>query len=204
MTKRRESEKGRCACALDCLLSLPLGYPIRKEIPGAYYHVGTRGNNQRDIYSDETSRLIFLLMVQKLAKRHDWRVLGYCLMNNHYHLVLRLGAGGMSRGMQTLNGGYAFAFNERHGRRDHLFGRRFWSRELVDSEDIIRTCAYIDLNPRRSFEIEPGDWPWSSYRATAGLVTPRGCHHVTDLWSQIDQQPRVAIENWRSFVEACA
>jgi len=102
-----------------------MGYPLREEIAGAYYHVGTRGNNQRDIYRDARSRLVFLLMLQGLAKRYDWRVLAYCLMNNHYHLVLRLGDLGMSRGMQSLNGGYAISFNAREGRRDHLFGRRF-------------------------------------------------------------------------------
>jgi len=72
-----------------------MGYPLREEIAGAYYHVGTRGNNQRDIYTTDNTRLIFLLMLQRLAKRHDWQVVTYCLMSHHYHLVLRLGAGGL-------------------------------------------------------------------------------------------------------------
>src|SRR5436305_1010352 len=166
-----------------------MGYPLRDEIPGAYYHVGTRGNNRRDIYSDDTSRLIFLLMVQALAKEHGWRVLAYCLMKNHYHLVIRLSHGGMSRGMQSLNGGYAFAFNQRHGRQD---------------EDLLRTCAYIDLNPLRSFQVEPADWPWSSYRATAGLTAPHGCHHAADLWKHLARAPREAMATWPGFVESCA
>jgi REP element-mobilizing transposase RayT len=181
-----------------------MGYPLREELPGAYYHVGTRGNNRRDIFSDDTSRLIFLLMLQRLARRYDWRVLAYCLMVNHYHLVLRLGDGGMSRGMQYLNGGYAFTFNQREGRRDHLFGRRFWSRELEGSDDILRTCAYVELNPLRSFEVAPGDWQWNSYRATAGLTNPLGCHHPAELWAHLDPVPRVAMAVWPGFVESYA
>ena len=98
-----------------------MGYPLREEIEGAYYHVGTRGNNQRDIYSDDASRLLFLRMLQQLAKKYQWSILAYCLMNNHYHLALRLDSGGLSRGMQALNGGYALTFNAREGRRDQPF-----------------------------------------------------------------------------------
>jgi REP element-mobilizing transposase RayT len=180
-----------------------MGYPLREEIEGTYHHVGTRGNNKRDIYSDEKSRLLFLLMLQKLAKRHDWRVLAYCLMNNHYHLVLRLGVGGLSRGMQSLNGHYAAAFNAREGRCDHLFGRRFWSRELDVEDDLVRTCAYVDVNPWRSFGVPHTDWLWSGYRATAGLGDPLGFHRVGDLWRILNPQPRVAMDTYAAIVADC-
>jgi REP element-mobilizing transposase RayT len=177
-----------------------MGYPLREEIEGAYYHVGTRGNNQRDIFTDDFSRLIFLLMLQRLAKNHDWRVLAYCLMINHYHVVLQLGTGGLSRGMKSLNGGYARAFNAREERRDHLFGRRFWSRELGDADDVLRTCAYIDLNPTRSFAVAPEDWPWSSYRAAAGLEPPKGFHKVNDLWQLISPRPRTSMDAYTALI----
>lgn len=180
-----------------------MGYPLREEKEGACYHVGTRGNNQRDIYTDDKSRLIFLLMLQRLAKRHSWRVLAYCLMNNHYHLILQLGAGGLWRGMQSLNGNYASAFNARAGRRDHLFGRRFWSRELGDADDLVRTCAYIDANPTRSFDIPHSEWPWSGYRAAAGLDAPLGFHRVGDLWRVLDPKPRAAMDAYALIVMDC-
>jgi REP element-mobilizing transposase RayT len=180
-----------------------MGYPLREEIAGAYYHVGTRGNNKRDIYSDDTSRLIFLLLTQRLAKRHDWRVLAYCLMNNHYHLVLQLGAGGLSRGMKSLNGGYARAFNVREGRRDHLFGRRFWSRELVDADDVINTCAYVDLNPLRSFGIPPDKWPWNGFRATIGSTPPLGFHRAADVWRLLHDEPRRGMDAYADLIGAC-
>jgi putative transposase len=179
-----------------------VGYPRRDEIEGACYHVGTRGNNQRDIYSDDASRFLFLLMLQTLAKTYEWRILAYCLMNNHYHLAMRLGRGGLSRGMQALNGGYAVTFNAREGRRDHLFGRRFWSRELVDRDEVLTTCAYIDRNPMRSFGRAPGDWAWSGYNAAAGLEAPKGFHKVGDLWRLLEPQPRVAMDAYASLVAA--
>ncbi len=187
--------RARRALTLD-----EMSYPLREELEGAYYHVGTRGNNQRDIYSDSPSRLMFQLMLQRLAKQYGWRVIAYCLMNNHYHLVLQLGAGGMSRGMQSLNGGYAQAFNARESRRDHVFGRRFWSREIGDADDLLRTCAYVDLNPTRSFDTVPWDWPWNGYRAAVGLEAPQGFHKVGDLWQLLDPQPRKAMDVYAALV----
>ena len=180
-----------------------MGYPLREEIAGAYYHVGTRGNNRRDIYTTDTTRLVFMLMLQTIAKRHAWRVLAYCLMNNHYHLVLRLGTRGLSRGMQSLNGGYATAFNAREGRMDHLFGRRFWSRELLDADDVIGTCAYIDLNPTRSFDVALGDWKWSGFAAATGQQTPVGFHRVGDLWQLLDPRPRAGMAAYEQIVADC-
>lgn len=177
-----------------------MGYPLREEIEGTYYHVGTRGNNQRDIYTDDLSRLIFLLLLQQLARQYGWRVVAYCLMNNHYHLLLQLGAGGLSRGMRSLNGGYARAANAREGRRDHIFGRRFWSREITDADDLLRTCAYIDRNPTRSFGAAPWNWPWSGYRAAAGLDAPTGFHKVDDLWRLMNPQPRTAMDTYAALV----
>ena len=134
---------------------------------------------------------------------YGWRIVAYCLMVNHYHLVLQIGDLGLSRGMQGLNGGYARAFNAREGRRDHLFGRRFWSRQLDDLDDVIRTCVYIDLNPTRSFDIAPEEWPWSGHRAAIGLDAPTGFHKVGDLWRQIDTKPRTAMDWYAELVAAC-
>ena len=200
--KRNKSETGRCETLAILLAWYPMGYPLREEIPGAYYHVVTRGNNRQDVYTSEASRLIFYLWLQLLVKKYGWSIVAYCLMVNHYHLVLQIGTGGLSRGMQSLNGGYARAYNAREGRQDHLWGRRFWSRELGDVDDLIRTCVYVDANPTRSFGIAPADWQWSSHRALVGLDAPTGFHKVGDVWRLLDPKPRTSMDGYAELVAA--
>ncbi len=179
-----------------------MGYPIREEFPGCYYHVGTRGNNQRPIYRDAGSRTIFLVRLAIIARRFGWEIAAYCLMTNHYHLVIKLGDLGMSRGMQSLNGGYAIAFNARYARRDHLFGRRFWSRELEDENDILETCRYVELNPvRKAMTTLPDEWRWSSYRAAVGITLPDRSHSPEAIWRLFDSEPRLAMDAYGRFVE---
>jgi REP element-mobilizing transposase RayT len=141
----------------------------RIEIPGGYYHVCTRGNNRRPIFVDDRDRRVFLMMLRRLARKYGWAIYAHCSMRNHYHLLLQLSEGGLSRGMCELNGGFALDFNARHERSDHLFGRRFWS-DLIDHEShLLASCRYIVLNPVRAGLSDDADsWPWSSYRACAG------------------------------------
>jgi putative transposase len=176
-------------------------YPLREELPGCWYHVGTRGNNRRAIYTDAASRKVFLLRLQIVVAYHDWTIAAYCLMTNHYHLVIKLSERGMSDGMKELNAGYSRAFNIRNGRQDHLFGRRFWSRQLTDEHDLVTTCRYVELNPWRSFSRRPASWPWSSHRATAGIEPPPQFHSPSSVWGMLGGQPRRAMQAWTSFVE---
>jgi REP element-mobilizing transposase RayT len=105
-----------------------MGYAPRIEVPYGYYHVVTRGNNRRTIYADDRDRELFLMILARVARRYGWSFLAYCLMGNHYHFVLQLAEAGISRGMCELNTAYAATNNLRHGRADHVFGRRFLER----------------------------------------------------------------------------
>ncbi len=179
-----------------------MGYAIREENPGCLYHVGTRGNNQRPIFSDPGSRVMFLVRLGIVARRYEWKVVAYCLMRNHYHFVIRLGQFGMARGMQSLNGGYAIAFNIRNSRRDHLFGRRYWSRELDDESDVLETCRYIELNPvRNGMTNLPEAWAWSSNRAAIGMSKPAPFHSPDEIWRLFDPQPRIAMAAYDRYVK---
>jgi putative transposase len=178
------------------------GYPIREEVPGCWYHVVTRGNNRRPIFTGDATRRLFLIRLQIVVARYDWIVPAYCLMRNHYHLVIGLGRRGMALGMKELNGGYARAFNIREGREDHLFGRRYWSR-LLDEPDLITTCRYVELNPFRSGpRVRPEEWPWSSYRATVGMSLPTPFHTPSVVWKVFGDEPRQAMSTWQAYVEA--
>ena len=173
----------------------------RIEVPGGYYHVCTRGNNRKPIFADDLDRALFLAMLRRLATRYGWTVYAYCLMTNHYHVLLQLSEGGLSRGMCQLNGGYALTFNERHGLSNHLFGRRFWSDLLERDSHLLASCRYIVLNPvRAGLADDAGSWPWSSYRACAGVELPPSFLAAGELLQLFGARPSAAQAAYRGYV----
>lgn len=147
-----------------------MGRPHRVEIPGGIYHVTTRGSNRQRIYWADEDRSLFLRLLGIVTAKYSWTVLAYCLMTNHYHLVLQIADGGLSAGMQWLNGTCSRVTNQRRGRTAHLFRNRFSSRLIEAEEHLLVACRYVVLNPVRAGACaHPDEWPWSSYRATAGL-----------------------------------
>ncbi len=130
-----------------------------------------RGVEKRSIYADDGDRLHFLHRLEKVIDDYRWQLRAYVLMSSHYHLFFRTPLTNLSRGMQDLDGHYASFFNARHRRVGHLFQGRFKG-HLVDSEAYLLSLSrYIVLNPVRAGMVEtPGEWRWSSYRATAGLA----------------------------------
>jgi REP element-mobilizing transposase RayT len=153
-------------------------------VPYGYYHVATRGNNRRHIYDDDRDRRYFLSLLRRIARRYGWSVYAYCLMGNHYHLVFQIEERGLSKGMCELNLGYALGYNIRHGRSNHLFGRRFWSEMITSNEYLLGACRYVVQNPiRAGLCASCEQWEWSSYRATVGLTTPEPFLAVKDVLS---------------------
>lgn len=137
------------------------------------YHLTARGNNRQEIYVDDTDRRFFLSLLERSAVRYGWRCWAYCLMTNHFHLVVKTPRGVLSEGMQELNGGYARTFNRRHGREGHLFRNRFWAEQVASDSHLLESLRYVVLNPvRAGICALPEHWPWSSYRSSAGLETP--------------------------------
>ncbi len=143
--------------------------PLRIEIPGAVYHVTSRGDRQETIFVDEMDRRRLLKIVGNAMHRLNAEVLAYCLMGNHYHLVLHTRQPNLSRLMRHINGEYSRTFNQRHEYVGHLFQGRFKA-ILVDSDAyLMELCRYVELNPvRAGLVTAAGEWPWSSYRAHAG------------------------------------
>jgi putative transposase len=133
----------------------------RDQTPG-YFHVTTRGNNRRDIFETVDDRRIFLALLNRIARQQEWKLPAWCLMINHFHLVLETRHENLSAGMQRLNGVYAKWFNAWHNRKNHLFGRRFWSKRIEDETQLRDTAEYILHNPvRAGFCADPWDWRWS-------------------------------------------
>ena len=145
--------------------------PLRLEFAGALYHLTARGNARADIFVDDADRGLFLDLLGKEIAQQGWRCYGYCLMDNHYHLLIETPGANLVAGMRRFNGVYTQAFNRRHSRVGHLFQGRYKS-IVVDKESYgLELCRYIVLNPVRARMVKrPGDWAWSSYRATVGQV----------------------------------
>lgn len=175
--------------------------PLRIEFPGALYHVTSRGNARQTIFSDDVDRAAFLRTLEAVSARHGWRCHAYCLMDNHYHLVVETRQATLSAGMRDLNGVVAQTYNRRHGRSGHLFQGRFHA-VLVEKEGhLLELARYVVLNPCRAGLCgRPEKWRWSSYRATAGLE-PCPPFVTTDwLLSQFGSPADVARSRYRSFV----
>ncbi|MBL8326721.1 MAG: transposase [Rubrivivax sp.] len=148
--------------------------PLRIEFPGAIYHVTSRGDRREPIYRDDADRRSHLDVLAAAMDRFDAQLLAYCLMGNHFHLVLHTRAPNLSRLMRHANGVYTQQFNRRHGLVGHLFQGRFKA-ILVDRDAyLLALCRYVERNPvAAGIAAEPAQWAWSSCRAHAGLeATP--------------------------------
>lgn len=145
--------------------------PLRLEYPGAVYHITSRGNNRQNIFRDAADRRNFLERMSKVGSRFGWVYYAYCLMGNHYHLVLETRLANLARGMAYLNGGYAMRFNARHQRVGHLFQSRYKVLLVQRETYLLTVLRYTVMNPVRAGICKhPGDYPYSSYRETAGLA----------------------------------
>lgn len=175
--------------------------PLRIEYSGAVYHVTARGNARESIYKDDGDRKAFLGILGKVIKQYNWLCHAYCLMDNHYHLLIETPDANLSVGMRQLNGTYTQTFNRRHGRVGHVLQGRFKA-ILVDKDSyLLELSRYIVLNPVRAKMVkQPNNYAWSSYRATAGLSGAPEFLTRDWLLGQFGRQRRNAEKRYRQFV----
>jgi REP element-mobilizing transposase RayT len=142
----------------------------RMEEAGAIHHLTSRGVDRMDIFADDRSRERLLAYLAQTVERCDWRCHAYCLMDNHFHLLVQTTEPNLGAGMQVLNGAYAQWFNKYVGRRGHLFEDRYRSVRIETQEHLLEACRYVVLNRVRAGACaDVADWSWSSYHATAAL-----------------------------------
>jgi putative transposase len=143
--------------------------PLRIEFAGAVYHVMARGNARETIFLDDEDRESFVANLGRVAGRFDWRVWAWCLMGNHYHLLVETLKPTLSRGMREVNGVYTQGFNRRHGRVGHVLQGRYKAVVVDKDSYLIELSRYVVLNPvRAGLVADAGDWRWSSYAAVMG------------------------------------
>jgi REP element-mobilizing transposase RayT len=112
--------------------------------------VTARGNNGDDIFRTTDDRRVFLVLLNRVVRDLEWSLLGWCLMTNHFHLIVETRHPNLSAGMQQLNGVYAQWFNAFHLRTNHLFGRRFWAKHIKGDAQLQRAAEYVLQNPVRA------------------------------------------------------
>jgi REP element-mobilizing transposase RayT len=165
---------------------------LRLQYEGALWHITNRGNEGKNIFRDDHDRRVFLELLAKAILRYNWVLHSFCLMNNHFHLVLETPELTLSSGMQWLQSCYVQRFNRRHNRIGHL----------VESESYLLTLVrYVELNPvRKNYVKRPEQWRWSSYAATAGYeLTPAWLHNDFIL-SKFSTARTEAQRLYREFV----
>jgi putative transposase len=181
--------------------------PLRIEFADAIYHVTSRGNGRQKIFLDEQDNRNFLELFGKTLERFNWICHAFCLMVNHYHLMIETPDANLSKGMHHLNANFCQAHNKRHDTVGHLFQGRFKA-IVVDRESyLLELARYVVLNPvRAGLVARPEDWPWSSYRATAGLPVsmPEAASFLSTAWllGQFSPDETTARRRYLDFVSA--
>jgi len=180
--------------------------PLRLEWPGGLYHVTARGDRREPIVEDDGDRQAWVELLGDTCLRCNWRVHAWCLMTNHYHLLLEVPEGNLSIGMRQLNGVWSQQFNRRHGRVGHVFQGRFKAIAVERETYLLELARYVVLNPVRAEMVaDAADYRWSSYGATIGA--PHGDEaaewfEADWLLAQFSARRAEAVARYIDFVRA--
>lgn len=175
--------------------------PLRLEYPGALYHITARGNAQAAIFLSDADREMFLSGLGEAVERFGWLCHAYCLMDNHYHLLIETPEGNLSRGMRQLNGVYTQRFNREHRRVGHLLQGRYKAILVERDSYLLELCRYVVLNPMRVNMVKRIDkYPWSSYPATMGQTSCPNWLSTDWLLGQFGKQRTTARKRYGEFV----
>jgi putative transposase len=178
-----------------------MGRAPRDFVHGGVYHVYSRGSNQQAIFVFDSDRVDFLSCLDRVVQLYEVTCLSYCLMSNHFHLVVETPDGKLSEAMKALNGRYSLRFNRRHNRDAHLFKNRFGAVLQTSEPQLLWTLCYAVRNPvDKGMCANPEEWPWSSYGASIGLVDPPAFLAVDRLLSYFGDTSTHAVARYRELV----
>jgi putative transposase len=176
--------------------------PLRIEFEGAFYHVMARGNARQDIFLDDADRQAFIDNLGRVAQRFDWTVWAWCLMDNHYHLLIETRQPTLSKGMREINGVYTQAFNRRHRRVGHVLQGRYKAILVDQNAYLLELARYIVLNPVRAGLVpSAAESAWSSYQAVMGKTPAPDWLAVDDILAMFHPQRGPARRAYARFVK---
>jgi REP-associated tyrosine transposase len=170
---------------------------------GLIYHALNRGNNRTDVFAEEGDYLAFLYALGQTQNRYPFKLFGYCLMTNHFHLLLQPGPGqSVSRILQSLTVTHTWRYHKAHQSSGHVWQGRFKSPVIQDDERLLIVLRYIEANPlRASMVTDAGDYPWSSFQYH-GLGRPSELLSPLPEWEQLGRTESERRRRWRAKVQA--
>ena len=180
----------------------PMARSLRLAYPNAVYHIYARGNRKGAIFFEDRDRHVFLEKLEEVLEKYSLICYAYCLMNNHYHLLLRTPEANISRGIHDLNSAYANWVKAKRSLIGVIFQGRFRSILVDEANYALTLAAYIPLNPVRAEIVkDPRDYPWSSYSFQIGLRSP-GQMRFDPLFilNMLDPNPPAAAAKFDRYV----
>jgi len=179
-----------------------MGRPLRIEYPGAFYHITSRGNERRPIFRGEKDYERFFSYLESASERYGAQIHCFCLMPNHYHLLLETPRGNLSAILHHINASYTNYFNAKWRRVGHLLQGRYRALLVEKDSYALELSRYIHLNPVRAQLVEePSDYLWSSYRAYVGVERSWPWLRREFLLDQINPGKKGAQKSYRRYVE---
>lgn len=177
--------------------------PLRLEFPGALYHVTCRGNRRENIFRDRTDRLAWFVEVERMCQRFHFVVHAFCLMTNHFHLLIETPEGNLGQGMRLLNSAYSQHFNRRHDLAGHVMQGRYHAVLVQKESYLLELARYIVLNPVRAGIVDaPENWEWSSYRFMLNKTSAPSWLTIDWLLAGFGPDYPTARDAYRNFVMA--
>ncbi|MBE9516296.1 MAG: transposase [Proteobacteria bacterium] len=176
--------------------------PIRIEYPGAIYYVTSRTPKSVIAFRDDRDRVRFLDILAQTIKRSQWICHGYCLMEDHYHLIIETPKGNLSQGMRQVNGIYTQEYNRRYFKKGALFKGRFKTVLFDKEENLQKLARHVVLNPiRLNLADYASQYRWSSYKATAGLAEEAAAITTSDwILAQFGESQQEAQQRYQDYV----
>ena len=170
----------------------------RDSAPGIH-HVWVNATSHWQYFLDDVDRLAWIRLLIRVSNRHGWRVVAFCQMTTHVHVLLDVANQSLPLGMEYLNREYAKDFNARHDRQGHLIRKRYGSRRVEGARDLLGAYAYVVLNPVEGGACSrPEDWRWSSYATTVGLTGDFQFVDASLVLAEVGQR----VEQLRALVDA--
>jgi len=177
--------------------------PLRIEYPGAWYHVMNRGRRAEKVFHDRNDYQAFVDLLEESSEMWNIRVAAYCLMTNHYHILVQTPDANISRSMRHINGVYTQRFNKRHRCDGQLFRGRYKSILVSGDSYLLQLVRYIHRNPvKASITRKLDDYPWSSHRGYMSVTKKWEWLHTEFILSMLTENRKDWVKEYRRFVDA--